>query len=198
MTGFMALGQDNSAKPQRTPEQEAIKQTDKLQQELNLNGDQAKQIYEINLRYARERQFSNKRSEAMERMKNKTAEIQQVLSQEQFEKLQSKRFERTNPEPVNGMHAQSVNPPAFQSNTEMRTSPSIRVIQGNAPVRSTFSTSTQRDGQNSQSPQAVHRKIPTEQSQPPRVSNPASVRQHFSVPAIPHRTEQTPAASNRR
>ncbi|MDD4971801.1 MAG: hypothetical protein PHT07_20435, partial [Paludibacter sp.] len=76
-------GQENSAVPKRTPEQEAAKQTEKLQQELNLNQDQAKQVYNINLRYARERQISNKRSEAMERMKNKNADIQRVLSPEQ-------------------------------------------------------------------------------------------------------------------
>ena len=72
--------QENTGVPQRTPEQEAVKQTDKFQQELNLTPDQAKQIYDINLRYARERQISNKRSEAVERMKNKNVEIQQILS----------------------------------------------------------------------------------------------------------------------
>ena len=72
--------QENSVVPKRTPEQEAAKQTEKLQQELNLNQAQTNHIYEINLRYARERQISNKRSEALERMRNKNAEIKQVLS----------------------------------------------------------------------------------------------------------------------
>jgi Na+-transporting methylmalonyl-CoA/oxaloacetate decarboxylase gamma subunit len=87
--------QENSVVPKRTPEQEASKQTDKLQQELNLSQPQASQIYEINLRYARERQISNKRSEALERMRSKNAEIKQVLNPEQNERLQSKRYERT-------------------------------------------------------------------------------------------------------
>ena len=60
----------------RTPEQEAIKQTEKLQSELKLTDEQAKIVYEINLRYARERQLSNSRSQAMERIRNKNEEIQ--------------------------------------------------------------------------------------------------------------------------
>ena len=39
-------GQDNTVILQRTPEQEAAKQTEKLQQELNLNQEQAKQVEE--------------------------------------------------------------------------------------------------------------------------------------------------------
>ena len=89
------FGQDSSIAPQRTPEQEAAKQTEKLQQELNLSQEQAKQVYEINLKYARERQISNTRSEAMERMKNKNADIQRVLNDEQNMRLQSKRYERS-------------------------------------------------------------------------------------------------------
>lgn len=91
----IVYSQENSTVPKRTPEQEASKQTDKLQQELNLSQSQANQVYEINLRYARERQISNKRSEALERTKNKNAEIKQVLSQEQNERLQTIRYERT-------------------------------------------------------------------------------------------------------
>ena len=93
---FPIYSQENSVVPKRTPEQEALKQTEMLQQELNLNQNQTNQVYEINLRYARERQISNKRSEALERMKNKNAEINQVLSPEQNDRLQSKRYERTN------------------------------------------------------------------------------------------------------
>jgi Na+-transporting methylmalonyl-CoA/oxaloacetate decarboxylase gamma subunit len=87
--------QQNSVVPNRTPEQEASKQTEKIQQELNLNQEQTNKVYEINLRYARERQMSNNRGEALERMKNKNAEIKQVLSPEQNERLQTKRYERT-------------------------------------------------------------------------------------------------------
>ncbi len=204
MVSFSLSAQENAVVLQRTPEQEASKQTDKLQQELNLNTDQAKQIYEINLRYARERQISNKRSEALERMKNKNAEIQQILSQEQNEKLQLKRYERTNTESVNGFHSQSVNPPSFRSNTENRpSSPTVRVMSGDAPVRSSFrpSTPTSQGQQNSQQPQAVKRSLPVEQqSQPPRTSVPQSVRPQTTVPAqtTPRRTDPTPSSNGRR
>ena len=110
-------GQENLTVPKRTPEQEAVKQTEKLQQELNLNQEQANHIYEINLRYARERQISNKRSEALERMKNKNADIQQILSPEQNNKLQSKRYERTNLESNTLNSGRQVRPSGIRSSS---------------------------------------------------------------------------------
>ena len=119
---FMTLGiqtysQENPVVPKRTPEQEAAKQTDKLQQELDLNQDQAKEVYKINLRYAHERQISNKRSEALERMKNKNADIQQILSPEQNNKLQSKRYERTNLESNTLNSGRQVRPSGIRSSS---------------------------------------------------------------------------------
>jgi Na+-transporting methylmalonyl-CoA/oxaloacetate decarboxylase gamma subunit len=113
--------QENSTIPKRTPEQEASKQTEKLQQELNLNQEQANRIYEINLRYARERQISNKRSEALERMKNKNAEINQILTPVQNEKLQSKRYERTYLETNTLNHNFSNNSSGFKPSPNFRT-----------------------------------------------------------------------------
>jgi len=91
--GFSLKGQSNSNAPQRTPEQEATKQTEKLQQELDLTGDQAKRVYEINLKYARQRQISNTRAQAVERMKSKDADLRQVLNSGQYSQLQSMRYE---------------------------------------------------------------------------------------------------------
>jgi hypothetical protein len=119
--------QENPVVPKRTPEQEASKQTEKLQQELNLNQEQAKQVYEINLRYAHERQISNKRSEAMERMKNKNAAIEQVLSPEQNNRLQSKRYERTYFETNIQNRNQTTNPSNLRSSTNFRSGQSVRV-----------------------------------------------------------------------
>ncbi|HQB28635.1 MAG TPA: hypothetical protein PLO29_06770 [Paludibacter sp.] len=96
--GFMLnannLVQDNAATPSRTPEQEAVMQTQKMQQELNLNKEQTQAIYEINLRHARERQVSNSRSQALERVKNKDAEVKQVLTRDQYNRLQEKKYDR--------------------------------------------------------------------------------------------------------
>ena len=87
--------QENNSTPERSPEQEAAKQTEMLQQELNLNAEQSRIIHEINLKYARERQNSNSRSEALRRIKNKESELQQVLNSDQYDRLQSKRYERS-------------------------------------------------------------------------------------------------------
>ncbi len=86
--------QEIATAPARTPEQEAAIQTQKMQAELNLNDNQAQEIYEINLKHARERQVSNSRSQALERVKNKDHEIQRVLTPDQYNRLQDKRYER--------------------------------------------------------------------------------------------------------
>lgn len=158
-----AFSQDNTVVLQRTPEQEAVKQTEKLQKELNLNAEQAKQIYEINLRYARERLISSKRSEGLERAKNKNAEIQQVLSADQNDRLQSKRYERTSTDRQAIYNSQQVNPSGFRSTTNFRTNQAElnsrnanRAVNPNfqngnptnRPVRTTLPSSTFRATQN--------------------------------------------------
>jgi Spy/CpxP family protein refolding chaperone len=200
---FSVFSQENQTTIRRTPEQEAIKQTEKLQQELNLSSEQAKQLYEINLKYARERQISNKRSEAVERMKTKNAEIQQVLNPEQNYKLQSKRYERTTIESGNVIQNRPVNP-SFKPNQETQTNQVVRVQPTDRPTRSSFRPSTPTSQSGTQTPQAVRRTTTTPQSnqsnQPPR-TNPSAVRPS-STPAPtpsyqPQRTE-TPPSQNRR
>ena len=122
-----AYSQQNSVVPNRTPEQEASKQTEKIQQELNLNQEQTNKVYEINLRYARERQLSNNRGEALERMKNKNIEIKQVLSPEQNERLQTKRYERTYLENNTLNQNQSFNSSNNRSTTNFRQGQNNRV-----------------------------------------------------------------------
>jgi Spy/CpxP family protein refolding chaperone len=92
------FAQDSGDMPERTPEQEAEKQTEKLQQELDLTPEQTRQVHEINLKYARRRQQSNSRTEAVERIKEKDNDLRKVLSSRQYEKLQSKRYERSRSE----------------------------------------------------------------------------------------------------
>lgn len=86
--------QENATAPSRSPEQEAALQTQKMQQELDLNQEQIQAIYDINLKHARERQVSKSRSEALERVKNKDAEMREVLTRDQYIRLQDKRYER--------------------------------------------------------------------------------------------------------
>lgn len=129
--------QDNES----TPEYEATKQTEKLQRELNLSNTQVKQVYEINLKYARARQNSTSRSEAMERMKNKDADLHRVLSNEQINQLQNKRYERSS--------FQSANPSNFRSqgqtnNSRTTNRPNSNQEYTTQPRRSTSTMQTNR------------------------------------------------------
>ncbi len=104
------FGQESTSIPERTPEQEAAKQTEKLQQELNLSTEQARQVHEINLKYARARKVSNTRMDAIQRIKDKEIELSRVLSDLQQSVLQNKRYERS----------------SFQSNDSRQVNPAVR------------------------------------------------------------------------
>lgn len=93
LMALRAEQQESAVAPPRTPEQEALMQTNKMRQELSLTDRQEQEIYEINLRHARERQTSTSRSEALKRVKNKENELQQVLTRQQYERLQEKRVD---------------------------------------------------------------------------------------------------------
>lgn len=88
------LPAQTTGKPERTPEQEAEKQTETMQRELDLTPEQATLIHDINLKYAEERQQTNTRAEAMKRMLHKNEDYKRVLTEEQYQHLQSKRVER--------------------------------------------------------------------------------------------------------
>lgn len=112
---MLALAQndtDNSLN-QRTPEQEATKQTEKFQSELNLTPEQTKAVYHINLRYAQARKNVSRRSDAMEIIKNKDESLRKVLTQDQYTQLESKR---TSYQQVEGS----------ESTQRLRTNPTLR------------------------------------------------------------------------
>jgi Na+-transporting methylmalonyl-CoA/oxaloacetate decarboxylase gamma subunit len=190
--------QENSAIPKITPEQEASKQTDKLQQELNLNQEQTNHIYEINLRYARERQVSNKRSEALERMKNKNAEIKQVLNPAQYERLQSKRYERTYLETNTLNHNQLNNSsglrPVYNNrsnqSTRIPTTPDMNMRNNYRPVNPNFHPRSQSD-------QNTRRTTTTYQSPSQNQRNSSSSRSTTGGSSNTRRTESMiPLRSN--
>lgn len=190
--------QENPVIPKRTPEQEAAKQTEKLQQELDLNQDQAKEIYEINLRYARERQISNKRSEAMERMKNKNADIEHVLSPEQNNRLQTKRYERTYLDSNTSNRNQSTNSSNFRSSANFRPSQSVRVPvnrdmnnrNNSRPVNPDFHPGMQTE-------QSVRRSTTTAPPSYQYQTRPSTSRSSGTPSYTPRRTETvTPPQNN--
>lgn len=184
-------GQENTVNPDRTPEQEATRQTEKLQQELNLSTEQSKQVYDINIRYEKQRQISNSRSEAMERIKNKNADLEKVLTEEQNNRLQSKRYERTSGEMPSSVHLpQNYNASGFRSSTEYRTRPSQRVITIENNVRNNF-----RSGNptltRTQVPQTIRTNPPANQGTTRTPSNPAPTRSAIRSSSTPTRTEST-------
>ena len=84
--------QEIEPRPEHTPEHEAEKQTETMRREINLTPNQAKLIYQINLKYARERQSSeDRRANAMERMRNKNNDYKKVLTPAQYEELEKRR-----------------------------------------------------------------------------------------------------------
>jgi hypothetical protein len=191
---FSTRGQDNSAVPQRTPEQEAAKQTEKLQQELNLTQDQAKRVYEINLRYARERQISNTRTQAIERMKNKSTDIQKVLSAEQNERLQTKRYERTTSDAPT-VHRNLPNTSSgYRSPGEFHPNSVVRVPSTDMNMRSGYRQSVPA-GQSV--PQSVRRSSPSYNSSQSSVPSAVRSSQPQSNPAATRSSQGTSAPARR-
>jgi len=188
--------QEISVVPKRTPEQEAAKQTEKLQQELNLNQDQANKVYEINLHYARERQISNKRSEALERMKNKNAEINQVLNPEQNERLQSKRYERTYLENNAFNRNTSIKSSGFRPSPNFRTNQTNRYpTTSGENIRKNFRPVNPNFHPGDQPNQPVRRSTTTTPSSNQRQNNTPSTRSTFRNNADNSRRTETGAPS---
>ena len=219
----LVMSQNNAVVPLRIPEQEAGKQTEKLQQELNLTPEQAKKVYEINLKYARERQVSNSRSAAMQRMKNKNADMEQVLNQEQNNRLQTKRYPHSSYEnPGLNQNQSPANSSGSRSSSDYRTNPNVRVpsskdgnlrnnyrttapdYQSGTPRNQTLRRGTapsvrtpqfQNNQQPSRSPGSSPRR--SEPAVSPQNNNSPSRSQPSRPAPTPRRTE-TPSNSNRR
>ena len=84
------LAQDpaDSPRPQRTPEEEAIKQTLRLVRELDITDSvRIDTIYRMHLKYARFRQKGLTRAENMERMQAIYEELKHLLTPEEFERF---------------------------------------------------------------------------------------------------------------
>ena len=78
----------NESRPQRTPEEEALKQTTRLVRELGIK-DSARidTLYRMHLKYARFRQKGLTRGENMERMQSIYNELKVLLTPEEFERF---------------------------------------------------------------------------------------------------------------
>ena len=74
--------------PQRTPEDIARKQTEMLIRELNIQDSIVRDtLYRMHLKFARKRAISNTRAEAMQYMQEINAELQNILTPEQYQQF---------------------------------------------------------------------------------------------------------------
>jgi len=96
-------GSDKVKKAKKTPEQEAKKQTESLTKDLQLTDDQAKQIEDINLKFAKEGKAKREelKAEHKKQSAEKEAEFKKVLTPDQYAKFdqlkkdkKAKRIER--------------------------------------------------------------------------------------------------------
>lgn len=84
----MLLAQEQNGRPQRTPEEEASKQTERLVRELGIKDSvRIDTIYRMHLKYARIRQKGLTRAENMERMQSIYNELKQLLTPDEFERF---------------------------------------------------------------------------------------------------------------
>lgn len=93
VSSVVVMAQNDDFRPSRTPEEEALKQTEMLSRELMLNEQQRDTVYKIHLKYARLRQISNTRAEGLERLNAMTKELLSIMTPEQREAFLNKQIE---------------------------------------------------------------------------------------------------------
>lgn len=76
---------------QRTPEEEAKKQTEMMRRELNLTNQQCDSIYVLQLYYATQRRISNTRAQALQRLNEMAQKLQHILTREQYDLYMNKQ-----------------------------------------------------------------------------------------------------------
>ena len=82
-------------RPQRTPEEEALKQTMRLTRELGIKDSiRFDTIYRMHLKYARFRQKGLTRAENMERMQAIYKELEHLLTPDEFTRFMNHPAER--------------------------------------------------------------------------------------------------------
>ena len=97
LMGCMVWAQAPEAPQQRTPEEMALKQTERLCRELGIKDSvQRDTIYRMHLKYARQCVVSNTRMENLQRMQATVEELRGILSEEQFHQFMNRQV---NPDP---------------------------------------------------------------------------------------------------
>jgi hypothetical protein len=93
--GLMMAQEPVSDRPQRTPEDEALKQTVRLVRELDIKDSvRFDTIYKMHLKYARVRQKGLTRAQEMERMNAIYDELKTLLTEKEFDQFMNHPVEQ--------------------------------------------------------------------------------------------------------
>lgn len=183
----------------KTPEQEASSHAEKMQKELNLNSEQTEAVYRIQLKYAKQREESNSRSEALERVRHKENDLKSVLRSDQYERLKNKKFERAAPTPANAPQIRESQPqrnseqpsrisPQRNSSSPGRVSPNRKssLPERTVPQRSTEPSRRIQPSSNASQPGTLQPSRSTNQSTrvEPSRSTPQPTRVESSRPTV--------------
>lgn len=86
--GMVAAQEPTAARLQRTPEEEAIKQTERLVRELGIQDSvRIDTLYKMHLKYAHLRRTGLTRAQEMDRMNAIVSELKVLLTPEEFEQF---------------------------------------------------------------------------------------------------------------
>lgn len=86
----LASAQEFNPTPRRTAEERAMKQTEMLIRDLNIQDSVLRDtIYRVHLRYARKRDQATNRTEVVECINSLLAELKDILTPAQYERLQT-------------------------------------------------------------------------------------------------------------
>ena len=108
VAGVMLAQEPVRERPQRTPEEEAMKQTMRLQRELSIRDSvRIDTLYRMHLKYARIRQKGLTRAQEMDRMNAIYGELKRLLTPEEFEQFMNHPAEQ--PRRPRGAHMLSPN-----------------------------------------------------------------------------------------
>lgn len=111
----------DNTRVQRTPEEEALKQTTRLTRELGIKDSvRIDTLYRMHLKYARFRQKGLTRAENLERMMSIQAELQRLLTPEEYERFMNHPAEL--PRRPRGAHVVSPHRP-IQPTDSLSTTP---------------------------------------------------------------------------
>lgn len=113
LAGGLMAQEPVEPRPQRTPEEEALKQTTRLVRELGIRDSvRIDTIYRMHLKYARFRQKGLSRAENMERMQAIYAELKKLLTPEEFDRFMNHPAEQPRrPRGANTLMQQKQAPP---------------------------------------------------------------------------------------